>query len=135
MKRFAALIAGLALAFVAPAFAFTATDAVSWTLPTTDVSGTPLAGTPNVLTGIKVYRSLAPLSDPVTIAPVTSLAASATSYTDTFTLSNGDTVYYYVVASNASGDSVLSAPASYTVNIPAAKPGAPVSVTLTVTLH
>lgn len=136
MKTFARTLLALAALALAPAaFALTATINLGWTPPTTDVNGNPLAGTSNVVTGYKIWRSLAPITGNPTTATIATPGAGATSYTDTFTVSNGDTLYYYIEACNATGCSDAAAAPPYTVNIPAAKPSVPTSVTVTVTFN
>lgn len=118
MKR---LLAGVALAALglaaAAAQAATVPVNIQYTLPTQAclyVNGvrtadpcTPLTGA-DALTGIKVYFSLSPIVDDSTLAPVATLSPTATTYSSTFTASNGDKVYVRLKAMTASADSVFS---------------------------
>lgn len=139
MKR---IFAGILLTLISSlSFAqspVTATAAIAWMAPTADSNGNPLTSNPqNVLTGYDIYVSTSPLTAPLA-TPTTTVTASssgtATTTTASVTAAVGQTLYVYVTAVNAAGQSKLSAPATYTVIAPSAPPGVPTSVVITVTI-
>ena len=130
-----ALISSLSLA---QASSVTATAAIAWMAPTMDSNGNPLTSNPqNTLTGYNVYVSTSPLTV-VPATPTTTVTASssgtATTATASVTATVGQTLYVYITAVNAAGQSKLSIPATYTVIAPNAPPGVPTSVVITVTI-
>lgn len=137
------LLAGLLLALisslaVAQASPVTATATVAWNAPVTDSGGNPLSSNPqNALTGYNIYVSTSLLTA-VPATPTTTVTASSASLPTTastaVTATVGQTLYVYVTAVNSTGQSKLSAPATYQVIAPNAPPGIPTSVTITVTI-
>lgn len=139
MKRiFAGVLLALISSLSLAQSPVTATAAIAWMAPANDSNGNPLSSNlQNTLTGYNVYVSTSPLTAaPAT--PTTTVTASssgtATTATASATAAVGQTLYVYVTAVNAAGQSKLSAPATYTVIAPSAVPGVPTSVVITVTI-
>jgi hypothetical protein len=107
---------------------------VSWVAPVNDANGLPLAGSPNAVTSYNVYASTMPLTAVPTGAPLAVVTAPSTAVSGSITAAVGDTVYVYVTSCNPSGCSGLSSPGTKLVTAPAALPGVPTSVTITVTV-
>lgn len=100
---------------------------LSWTPPTQNTDGTPIAATgPGALTGYKIYN--APTSAGVPTGTVTNVPGGATS---SFTLTNQPvgTMYYSVSAVNGYPlESVLTGPVSLAIVLPSASASASVVV-------
>lgn len=128
-----ALISSLSAAHASPV---TATAAVAWIAPVNDSNGNPLSSNPqNALTGYNIYVSSTQLTDtPAPDLKVAAVPQSATSATTSVSATVGQTLYVYVTAVNAAGQSKLSAPATYVVVAPNATPGIPTNVTIMVTI-
>lgn len=125
----AALVASLAVAQ-----SVSVSAAVSWVAPVNDANGIPLAGSPNAVTSYNVYASTVPLTAVPAGTPIAVVTAPSTTVTGSATANVGDTLYLYVTACNAVGCSGLSNPGTKLVTAPAAAPGTPTSVTITVTI-
>lgn len=134
MKRVLLGVLAALIASVSVAQSVTASAAVSWVAPVNDANGLPLAGSPNAVTSYNVYGSTTPLTAVPTGAPLAVVTAPSTSGTTSMTAPVGSTLYLYVTACNAVGCSGLSAPGTKVVTAPAALPGVPTSVTITVTI-
>lgn len=142
VSRIASLVAVAALTLmssVSVAQAATAALNVNWVLPTQGCIDPPVC-TQNValtgayaLTSIKLYVSTSPIPDNSSMAASAVLGAGASTTSYNATVANGDTLYVRVKATNAFGDSVFSSEVSKVVTVPA-KPGAPTSVTVTLTI-
>lgn len=131
------ILAGILAALLASvSFAQSVNEGVggSWVAPVNDANGIPLAGSPNAVTSYNVYASTTPLTAVPAGTPLAVVTAPATTVTSTLTATVGQTLYLYVTACNAAGCSDLSAPGTKVVTIPAAKPGVPTSVTITITV-
>lgn len=132
MRKVIGLIA--LLMFSSLALGATGTVKVQWTNPTTTTAGGPLTGV-DALTKFQIWFSTTPVAAVPTNAPTVELPASSplqTSYT--FTASSGDTVYVRMTACNVTACSVTSAQATGVVPFPPSAPGAPQSVTITITI-
>lgn len=112
---------------------------VSWVLPTAGCTSgvspcdnVPLTGI-SALTAVEVYISTSPIADTSAMTPTLTLAAGATTTTQTLQVSNGATLYARVKAVTAGGKSAFSTQVTKLVAIPAV-PGVPTSVTLTIQL-
>jgi hypothetical protein len=137
MKHLPSILAFLALAVDHSALAQTTETAsltIKWTAPTTDSNGNPLAGSVNAVTSYKVYLSTTTLSGVPTVPVFATATATGTSVTGSESVQVGQTLYAYVTACNATGCSALSAPGTYVAQAPAASPGIPTIVTVTVTI-
>lgn len=95
--------------------------------------------TGQTLTGIEVHWATAPIADEAACeAPCTgsraaqvTLSGTATTTSQTIQVANGSTLYFRVRAVAASGKSAFSNQASKAIAIP---PGAPTSLTVTITV-
>jgi hypothetical protein len=146
MKRFASLLAGLALALVAtvPAqAAVSAPLAISYTLPTTgcvSVNGVVLSPCQSVpLTGgdavdfVEVFLSTSTIPDNAS-TPTATVPASTTSYSTTYSVNSGQTIHVRVRAHIASGGySILTNEVTKQVTA-GVQPGQPQNVTVTLTI-
>lgn len=125
------LLIGLLLA-VASVAAFAQTVPGSAVLTWTNPTG-------QTLTGIEVHWSTSPIADEAACeAPCTgsrtaqvTLSGTATTTSQTIQVTNGQTLYFRVRAVAASGKSAFSNQASKLIAIP---PGAPSSLTVTITI-
>jgi len=131
MRKLFALVA-LLVALV-PGVASAGTVRVSWVNPTTTTAGGPLTGA-DALTKFQFYIGTTPLTTLPATPTTEVLAVSPLQTTYTFTAASGDTVYVRMTACNAAGCSAASNQASATVPFPAAAPGTPQTVTITVTI-
>ena len=102
---------------------------LTWTAPTTDISGNPLAG--DALTGFNVYEGVGAAA----LAKIGSVSGTMLAYTVAGLQPGSYT--FAVTAVNAAGESAKSASASASVVQAApvaAAPGAPASLSVTVTV-
>jgi hypothetical protein len=114
--------------------------ALTWKLPTAGClagvsppqCGQPLTGSA-ALQAVHVWISTSPIPDKPTGAPTLTLAAGATTATQTMQVTNGQTLYARVSARNASGDSPLSNQVSRVIAIDVL-PGVPTEVTIELTI-
>lgn len=140
MRRFRSIgvllvaTAAILASSLAAAQSVSVSASVSWTPPVNDLNGLPLAGSPNVVTSYNVYSSTTPLTAVPSSAPLAVVTAPATTVSGSASASVGSTLYVYVTACNASGCSGLSSPGTKLITSPAAAPGTPTSVAITVTI-
>jgi hypothetical protein len=128
------LLACLALAApltFAQAATVPATAQLAWTAPTQATDGSPLTGA-QALTKYQVFVSTSPIADAAALTPTAEPGPAVTAYTWQGSVANGATVYARVKACNASGCSSYSAQGSKQIQL--ASPGAPGTVTITITL-
>jgi Flp pilus assembly pilin Flp len=140
MRRFLTGLLAALIASVAVAQASTVSDAmtISWTAPPTDAqNGNALAGSTNAITGYNIYVSTTTLTA-VPTAPTATVGVSngtvAATVSATLTETVGTNLFVYVTACNSSGCGALSVPGTYLVEPPAAVPGVPTNVTITVVI-
>jgi hypothetical protein len=125
MKKF------LFLLFMLPGLASAANITLNWSLPSLAADGTALTGT-QALTSVQVFLSTSPIADSSTMAATVTLTPAASTTTQVFAASAGQTIYGRIKACNSGGCSDFSAQASRLV--PVAVPGVPTSVTITLTI-
>jgi hypothetical protein len=126
-----ALVASCAIAQTTPV---SAALTISWTPPTTAGSGTqPVTGV-NALTGYDIYVSTTPLTATPATPTATLTTSGGTSSKTTFNALVGQTLYVYVTAVDSSGQSLLSAPATYVVPAQGFAPDSPTQVSITVVI-
>lgn len=138
MKRTRLFVLAVGLALVASVVEaqsgpVSASANISWTPPVNDSNGNPLAGSANAVTSYNVYASTSPL----TAVPATTLAtvtAPATTVSGSVPATVGATLYVYVTSCNVNGCSGLSVAGTKVVTAPAAPPGVPTNVTITLTI-
>jgi len=106
---------------------------VSWTPPLNDVNGNALAGSANAVTSYNVYASTTPLTA-VPATPLATVTAPATTVSGSVPATVGATLYVYVTACNPLGCSGLSVAGTKVITAPAAPPGVPTNVTITLTI-
>lgn len=133
-----ACIAGLAVALAASTgwgqSSVNASANISWAAPVNDVNGNPLAGSANAVTSYNVYASMTPLTAVPTTAALATVTAPATTVSGSTTATVGSMLYVYVTACNINGCSLLSVAGTKVITAPAAPPGVPTNVTVTVTI-
>lgn len=134
MRRILAGVLAALIASVAVAQTVNVSASVSWVAPVNDANGLPLAGSPNAVTSYNVYSSTVPLTAVPSGAPLAVVTAPSTTVSGSASASVGGTLYVYVTSCNASGCSGLSSPGTKLVTAPAAAPGTPTSVAITVTI-
>lgn len=126
--------------FALPGHAQTVTGdlTLEWVLPTlgctqgASTCDAPLTGA-NALTAVKVYVDTAPIADTSTAAPKVTLGPTATTTTYTQQVTNGQTLYVRLKATNADGDSVFSEQVSKLIDLPVL-PNVPTNVTITLVI-
>lgn len=138
MIRTPLYIRALLVAFAATMFALVGPPAHAQTVPGSAVL-TWTNPTGQTLTGIEVHWATSPIADEAACeAPCTgsrtaqvTLSGTATTTSQTIQVANGSTLYFRVRAVAASGKSAFSNQASKLIAIP---PGAPTSLTVTITI-
>lgn len=132
MKKSLLAIAWLAIAaFCVPAAAQTMPVNLNWTNPTAASDGSPLTGA-NAQTGVEVHWATASIPDaPACTLPCTGarvaqvvLTTAASSSTHQISSTNGQTWYFRVKATNATGRSAFSNEATKVASFPV-PPGPP----------
>lgn len=119
-----ALFIGMAIAQTAPRDV-----RLAWVLPVVNDDGSPI-GPATAITKIQVFLSASSIPDNSTLTPLAELTSTSTTFTGTFTIAVGGTIFARVKACNASKCSVFSN--QTTILVPVPGPGAPTNVTITI---